>query len=65
MVSSLPLKKTDELDNFKEFLAFIRDPRMSDNSHGKMPPFPAGKISGKQADQLFDYINMKVKSTWK
>jgi uncharacterized membrane protein len=45
-----PLRNSDDLENFKTFLALIRNPEKL------MPPFTASQISDKEVSALYDYI---------
>ncbi len=56
IVPNLPLRTAVQLNNFDDFLGFIRDPKMPDGSPGPMPRFALDKISDEQARQLYDYL---------
>jgi len=45
-----PLRKSDDLEDFKTFLSLIRHPEKP------MPAFAASRISDKEASDLYDYI---------
>ncbi|WP_374089807.1 DUF2231 domain-containing protein [Methylomicrobium lacus] len=56
IVPSLPLRNAPQLQNFNDFLNFIRDPKMPDGSPGSMPRFTLDKLSDQEAKQLYDYL---------
>ena len=56
IVATMPLRSSRKLQNFESFSAFIRDPKMPDGNKGIMPPFPEAKISAKEANELYQYI---------
>jgi len=58
-----PLKGSSQLQNFKAFVSFIRDPRMSDGKRGEMPPFSSSEIPDIQARHLYDYITRVIEKS--
>jgi len=61
IVPDLPLRNAPQLDNFNEFINFIRDPKMPDGSPGPMPQFSAKTISDEEAKELYDYLYFAFK----
>ena len=53
----LPLLTSTRTRDFDTFLAFVRNPNMPDGATGMMPAFPAGKISERQARELYNYVS--------
>jgi mono/diheme cytochrome c family protein len=56
IVPNLPLRNAPQLQNFKEFIGFIRNPKMPDGSPGLMPIFTSKKLSDDKAKQLYEYL---------
>jgi uncharacterized membrane protein len=54
--AQLPLKSAPQLEDFKTFLAYIRNPKARDGSQTIMPPFPAERLSETQAREIYHYI---------
>jgi mono/diheme cytochrome c family protein len=50
------LKGSDELAEFKTFLAFIRNPRLDNGSKGPMPAFGPEQLPEPQARELYHYL---------
>jgi mono/diheme cytochrome c family protein len=48
---NMPIIKSDKLDNFMDFVGWIRKPKKP------MPEFSPKKISNEQAQQLYDYLS--------
>ncbi|MGR9105449.1 MAG: c-type cytochrome [Gammaproteobacteria bacterium] len=53
---SMPLRSAPQLEEFEEFLAYLRNPRLPDGSKGMMPPFSPELISDQKARELYEYI---------
>ena len=53
---NLPLKTAPQFVTFDTFLAYIRSPKARDGSKTIMPPFPADKLSEKDAQKVYRYI---------
>ena len=53
---TLPLRSAPQLADFKDFIAFVRDPKMPDGSSGAMPKFSDDQISDEECRQLYAYI---------
>lgn len=60
IMPNLPLKGSAKLDQFKTFLAFVRDPKLPDGKPGPMPVFPPSKISDSEANELYEYITQEL-----
>ena len=58
---NLPLKTAPQLVTFDTFLAYIRSPKARDGSTTIMPPFPADKLSGENAQKIYQYIVQVMK----
>ncbi len=58
---NLPLKQAPQLVNFDTFLAYIQSPKARDGSTTIMPPFPADKLSGEDAQKIYQYIVQVMK----
>ena len=58
---NLPLKQAPQLVNFDTFLAYIQSPKARDGSTTIMPPFPAHKLSGEDAQKIYQYIIQVMK----
>lgn len=52
----LPLRHAPQLQNFDDFINYIRSPRMPDGAIGAMPRFGSDEVSDEQARQLYDYL---------
>ncbi len=57
----LPLKTAPQLVTLDTFLAYIRSPKARDGSTTIMPPFPADKLSGEDAQKIYQYIIQVLK----
>jgi mono/diheme cytochrome c family protein len=60
IMPNLPLKGSAKLDQFKTFLAFLRDPTLPHGKPGPMPVFPPSKISDSEANELYEYITHEL-----
>ena len=60
---NLPLKTAPQLVTFDTFLAYIRSPKVRDGSMTIMPPFPAEKLSGEDAEKIYQYIIQVLKDS--
>ena len=58
---NLPLKQAPQLVNFDTFFAYIQSPKARDGSTTIMPPFPADKLSGEDAQKIYQYIVQVIK----
>jgi uncharacterized membrane protein len=47
---------SDNLTDFKTFLAWIQNPRLDNGQEGPMPSFPPDQISDPQARELYRYL---------
>lgn len=56
IVPTLPLRNAPQLNNFNDFISYIRDPKMPDGSPGLMPRFTLRKLSDEEAKRLYDYL---------
>jgi uncharacterized membrane protein len=59
---NLPLRNASQLENFKDFVNYVRDPHMPDGSPGLMPQFTPEKLSDAEAKQLYDYLYFAFKT---
>ncbi|MBW2721536.1 MAG: hypothetical protein JRC67_04835 [Deltaproteobacteria bacterium] len=55
------MKTAPQLVTFDTFLAYIRSPKARDGSKTIMPPFPADKLSGDEAQKIYQYIVQVMK----
>ena len=60
---NLPLKTAPQLVTSDTFLAYIRNPKARDGSKTIMPPFPADKLSGEDAQKIYQYIVQVLKDS--
>jgi mono/diheme cytochrome c family protein len=60
-----PLKSSRQLASRDTFVSFIRSPKMPNGSAGDMPPFPKDQVDDVQADNLYQYIESMVQTSWK
>lgn len=56
IVPNLPLRNAPQLNDFNDFITYIRDPKMPDGSRGLMPRFTLGKLSDEEVKHLYDYL---------
>lgn len=54
---NLPLRSARQLQDFGEFVKFVRDPRMPDGQPGPMPKFDRGRPTDEELRQLYDYLH--------
>lgn len=53
---NLPLRSAPQLDDFGQFLKFVRDPRLPSGLPGPMPAFGEKRLTDEEARSLYDYI---------
>lgn len=53
---NLPLRTAPQLESYREFKDFIRNPRLPTGEVGPMPAFKPDKLSDQQIEELYDYI---------
>jgi uncharacterized membrane protein len=56
IMSGFPVKGAPQLDNFEDFLSYLRNPTLPGGAEGPMPGFTQATISDQQVRQLYDYI---------
>jgi uncharacterized membrane protein len=52
----LPLRNTPQLATLEKFVNQIRDPRLENGEHGKMPPIPREVLSDEDLWELYQYV---------
>jgi mono/diheme cytochrome c family protein len=57
ILAQYPLRGSDKLANFQDFISFIRNPRLDDGAKGPMPGFSPVRISEAQARDLYQYLH--------